>query len=267
MTKEMVREIMMSYLDEKKVDEMMDDVLAFLEDPNEDASDVDEVLDEYGTDLYYGEEKALVNQLCGKLPSERSVVQKAKNTVKVNVTSDDIAVYLQLQPEYREGTQFIEFLRVAIAKNIGAFEVPVGYPTFDEFGRIIFVSEYQPEHFWSGGLGNLAKRNNLLFGDVDHFVLYLASVMNDIVKDGEDPIDVFYAFTATDDDVREGPADSDAVTRIQEKYSWLPWGDYNSQIGVRTDTSVAMISLSWCYDVDESCQEEYLDWPFFIIEN
>lgn len=267
MTKETVRKIMLAYLNEKQVDEMLPEVLICIENSVEDDEldrfdEVACVVEKYETDLCYFEIGAMIDQLVETLPSERPALQKPKNTVKVNVTADDLAAFLEMQPEYREGAQFIEFLRDAVTKNIGAFEVPVGYPAFDEFGRIVFVPECNQKYELSyDGMEALAKRNGMVFGDMDHFVLYLASIMNDIVKTGENPINVFYAATAMDDAIREGQADGQAVTRIRENNPLINWPEKECWLaGTNKNTTVCM---SWLYDSLHGNGET----AFFVINN
>lgn len=196
----------------------------------------------------------------------RIFVMKRRNgsrRIEVCVSKKDAKVWLAMNPNYEAGTEFLEILAKAVKKKSGTFTVPIGYVEIDDSDTVVFSENY-------GGavLGpvtkyakEIATKNGLVWGDKYDFVLFVTSIMNEVLKSGADPTSVFQAATAMYDDI----TDHAAVRRIRENYPLLTWAN-EVILSDSNRKSRVLVSMPWQLEEHPERKTNYIGRTFFFIK-
>lgn len=316
-----VRTILNGYFAEAQVNDMLDELRRFavsknrLIKQNEEILkvDIEELIDciywgryysdfKYGDDfriLLPGEMNSLFKQLRGELPIERANSHGKPLAKQICITKKDAEIWLTQEPSiYSSGREFIELLKEALEQNIGAFEVPIGYPTFDEFGNLKFSTNYDDHYDDFEGVGeskflvdyednyyrvskaksiaqpaflldDIAKRNGdvVTLGNKWHFALYLISIMNKYLEEYDMPAKyLFDVFT----DLRSPSYDMLQLRRKVKKETFLAKVIVSSidEDGepCYAKTAVCVFNIEDGYDEDVDIYDD-LSEPFYIIKS
>lgn len=115
----------------------------------------------------------------------------------ITVESSDSQIYfdmLKYTPASENEREFLKFLKEAVDAGVKTFKVPVCDPSIDEKGSLQFVAGCKPAVGYSyNELKELAINNGVQLGSKNQYILFLATIIHRLVKEGWSKADAFYA--------------------------------------------------------------------------
>ena len=133
----------------------------------------------------------------------------AKNDVQVKATTEtaefetikvegsDSKIYATLMKHktaYDAEAEFKNTLKEAISASVPNFEVFACDPSIDKNGKLQFVPGFKPAVGYSyNELENLAEENGLRLGNKFEYVLFLGTLINNLIAEGWSEADAWYS--------------------------------------------------------------------------
>lgn len=115
----------------------------------------------------------------------------------ITVEGSDSQIYfdmLKYIPASENEKEFLEFLKEAVDAGVKTFKVPVCDLSIDENGSLQFVASCKPAVGYSyNELKELANENGIQLGSKNQYVLFLATIIHRLVKEGWSKANAFYA--------------------------------------------------------------------------
>lgn len=115
----------------------------------------------------------------------------------IKIESSDSKIYATLMkhtPENYDEAVFKNTLKKAISASVQEFEVFACDPSIDENGKLQFVPGFKPAVGYSyNELENLAEENGLRLGSKFEYVLFLGTLINDLIAEGWSEADAWYS--------------------------------------------------------------------------
>lgn len=119
-----------------------------------------------------------------------TIICNLKNIEKFKVKgsySKEYKELLKYEPKGENQKLFKNLLSKAIDSNIQDFEVPVCDPSMDENGIIQFIpGEKIITGFSCKEWERIAENNNIRIGTKSEYILFLGSIMNNLIKEGKE---------------------------------------------------------------------------------
>ena len=115
----------------------------------------------------------------------------------ITVEGSDSQIYfdmLKYTPASETEREFLKFLKEAVDAGVKTFKVPVCDPSIDENGSLQFTAGCKPAVGYSyNELKELAINNGVQLGSKNQYILFLATIIHRLVKEGWSKADAFYA--------------------------------------------------------------------------
>lgn len=120
--------------------------------------------------------------------TETKATARTEEFETISVEGSDSSIYVKLleyEIRYKEEEKFKNLLMDAIFSSVQGFKVPVCDPSIAPNGRLQFVSGFRPAvgyTYWE--LEELAKISNLRLGNRFEYVLFLGTLINNLIAEG-----------------------------------------------------------------------------------
>jgi len=133
--------------------------------------------------------------LMGEQPLDATAETAEFETIKVEGSESMIYAKLMEHVAASEKEKFFKMnLKEAISASVPDFEVFACDPSIDKNGKLQFVPGFKPAVGYSyDELNNLAKENGLRLGNKFEYVLFLGTLISQLIAEGWSEADAWYA--------------------------------------------------------------------------
>lgn len=139
-------------------------------------------------------QECLQQLMVGGISTETELTAEVET---ITVEGSDSHIYsdmLKYTPASEAEEKFLKFLKDAVNAGVKKFKVPVCDPSIDENGSLQFVASCTPAVGYSyNELKELANENGVQLGSKNQYVLFLATIVFNLVEEGWSKADAFYA--------------------------------------------------------------------------